>query len=238
MSIAIEIYDFFSYLIPGTLYLYIFNEILRAAGWKYLDIQNWFKPDQAPDAIMFIPVLVIGYLLGYLISPIAHRLFRKPIYQLWDKRKVYKRALDELKEKYPDLNIEYEAKDWDILFQYIRQRNLDMAHILDKFNAINMMLTNIALGIFLFALLQLTQYWLHREGVFLINLLGAVILSGLALYSSNEFRLWFFTGIFISSLEYGGTLKQVIEHKIEQSGILRSSKTKRKLKKKFTNTGK
>lgn len=216
MSIAIEIYDFFSYLIPGTLYLYIFNEFLRSVGWKYVDMQNWLKPDQAPDTVVFIPVLVMGYILGYLISPIAHRLFRKPIYQLRDKRKVYKRALDELKSKYPDLDIQYEAKDWDILFQYIRQRNLEMAHILDKFNASNMMLTNIALGIFLLALLQVGLFLSNYERVYLLNSFGAIVLSSLALYSSNEFRMWFFSGVFMSALEYGKTVKEVIEYKTEQ----------------------
>lgn len=232
MPITFELYDFFSYLIPGTFYLYIFNEFLKTIGWKYIGIQNWFNPGQAPDAIMFVPVLVVGYLVGYLISPIAHRLFRKPIYQLRDKRKVYKRALDELKAKHPDLDIQYEAKDWDILFQYIRQRNLDMAHILDKFNASNMMLTNIALGIFLFALLQFGLFLFHHEWIYLVNLLGSIVLCALALYSSNEFRLWFFTGIFMSSLEYGKTVKEVIGYKTEKPLNNRNSKSGKNLIKK------
>ena len=38
MSIAIGIYDLFSYLIPGALYLYLINDFLRVVGWQYIDL--------------------------------------------------------------------------------------------------------------------------------------------------------------------------------------------------------
>ncbi len=213
MSIAIEIYDFFSYLIPGTLYIFVFNEFLRVVGWKYINIQNWFQPGQAPDFVMLVPLLVVGYLVGNLLDPISHDLFRKPIYQFRDKRRVYKRVLDDLNNQYPDLKIQFKPKDWDVLFNVIRQRNLEMAHILDKFNASNLMFANVSFGMFLLTIIQVVAFFLERNLVNLYNATGFLVLCSLALYSSNQYRAWFFKGIFVSALEYGKSVKEVVEHK-------------------------
>ena len=57
MSISLGIYDLFSYLIPGVLYLFVLNQFFRVIGWQSIDIASWLKPGQAPDFSLDDPVL-------------------------------------------------------------------------------------------------------------------------------------------------------------------------------------
>lgn len=212
MSINLGFYDFFSYLIPGLLYLYVFNEFLRSIGQKFVDIEIWLQAGRAPSLTVFIPILLVAYLAGHLIDPVAQRLF-KMLYHFRNPKKVYARALDDMKSHHPNLNIKFEPKDWNLLFSFIRHRNLEMAHILEKFNADSIMLVNIALGLFALVLIQLGMFFSTRLSTFLINSLGIFVLFLLAAFKCNQFRSWFFAGIFQAALEYGKSLKEVVENK-------------------------
>jgi hypothetical protein len=216
MSINLGFYDFFSYLIPGLLYLYVFNEFLHSIGQNFIDIASWFPSGQAPSLTIFIPLLLAAYLVGHLIDPVAQRLF-KLLYHFRNPKKAYARALDDMKNHYPELNIEFEPKDWNLLLSFIRHRNLDMAHILDKFNADAIMLVNIALGMFALVLIQMGMFFSTNSSIFLINSAGVFVLFLLAAFKCNQFRSWFFIGIFQAALEYGKNLREVVENKIEKS---------------------
>jgi hypothetical protein len=204
MSVNLGFYDFFSYLIPGLLYLYVFNEFLHSIGQKFIDIGSWFQSGQAPSVTIFIPLLIGAYLVGHLIDPVAQRLF-KIFYHFRNPKKAYARALNDIKKNHPDLKIEFEPKDWNLLLSFIRHRNLEMAHILDKFNADAIMLVNIALGMFALVLIQMRMFFSTNSPVFLINSAGILILFLLAAFKCNQFRSWFFIGIFQAALEYGKT---------------------------------
>ena len=75
MSITLGIYDFFAYLIPGLLYLFVFNEFLRSIGRSTLNIVSWFRMGQAPDIILFVPILIGDYIIGQIFDPLAQRVF-------------------------------------------------------------------------------------------------------------------------------------------------------------------
>jgi hypothetical protein len=212
MSINLGFYDFFSYLIPGLLYLYTFNEFLRSIGQGFIKIESWFQAGQAPAWYMFIPILIGAYLVGHLLDPVAQRLF-KILIHIRNPKKAYAKALDNLKTQHPNLNIEFEPKDWALLFSFIRHRNLEMAHILDKFNADAIMLVNISLGMFALLLIQLGIFFSTNSLVHLINSGGIFILLSLAMFKCNQFRSWFFGGIFLAALEYGKNTKEVTEYK-------------------------
>lgn len=215
MAINLGLYDFFSYLIPGLLYIYVFNEFMRSIGQKFIDIETWFQSGQAPSLTIFIPILIGAYLIGHLIDPVAQRLF-KIFYQFRNPKKVYVRALDDIKKHHPNLNIKFEPGDWNLLLSFIRHRNLEMAHILEKFNADSIMLVNIALGLFGLALIQVGMFLSIGAWVFLINSAGIFILFLLAVFKANQFRSWFFIGIFQAALEYGKDLKEVVKNKIKE----------------------
>ena len=226
MSINLGFYDFFSYLIPGLLYLYVFNEFLRSIGQKFIDIGTWFQLGQEPSLIMLIPMIIAAYIVGHMMDPVAQRLF-KLIYHFRNPKKVYTRALDDLKKQHPNLNIGFEPKDWNLLFSFIRHRNLEMAHILDKFNADAIMLVNISLGMFALVLIQIRMFFSTNSLVFLINSAGIFVLFLLAAFKCNQFRSWFFTGVFQAALEYGKNLKEVVEKVQNGSGQSSEVKTRK-----------
>ena len=75
MSINLGIYDLFSFIIPGLLYLYAFNEFSRSIGWKFVDIISWAIPGQIPSLIFFIPILIGAYLAGHLLDRVSQIFF-------------------------------------------------------------------------------------------------------------------------------------------------------------------
>jgi hypothetical protein len=209
----------------------VFNEFLRSTGQKFIDIIGWFQSGQAPAWQMFIPILIGAYLAGHVIDPVAQRLLKFLDY-FRNPKKAYTRALDYLKKQHPNSNIEFEPKDWKLLFSFIRQRNIEMAHILDKFNADTIMLLNIALGLFALLFVQIKMFFSTNSLVYLFNSVGILVLFFLTIYKCNQYRSWFFEGIFMAALEYGKNTTEVAEYPVEKVESSRSQKNITKAKKK------
>ena len=74
------------------------------------------------------------------------------------------------------------------------------------------MLVNIALGLFALVLIQIKMFFSTNSSIFLINSAGIFILFLLAAFKCNQFRSWFFIGIFQAALEYGKDLKEVVKN--------------------------
>ena len=74
------------------------------------------------------------------------------------------------------------------------------------------MLRNISLGFLLFALLQIWMIALNFHSQALVVTIGALVLSRVAYLRSRMFYHWFFTDIYEASLEYGTSLKEVVEY--------------------------
>ena len=60
MSFSLGIYDLFAYLIPGLLYLFVFNGFSRIIGWEFVDISLWLKSGSPLNAALVIPVLLFS----------------------------------------------------------------------------------------------------------------------------------------------------------------------------------
>ncbi len=115
MSINLGVYDFFAYLVPGTLYLYVFNELLRIVGWKFIDIASWTQPKNVPSVIVIIPILIYAYIIGHILDPFAHFFYYKLISRVRGLLPTEEKAVQIEKERHRILNIRFEAKDWPIL---------------------------------------------------------------------------------------------------------------------------
>ncbi|MBV6400382.1 MAG: hypothetical protein CNIPEHKO_00667 [Anaerolineales bacterium] len=215
MSITLGIYDFFAYLIPGLLYLFVFNELLRSVGWRFFDAYAWFQYIQTSNALFLIPILIpllIGaYIIGHVLEPIAIT-FVGFFYRLRNSKRVVVNCIDILEQRYPDLTIRFEPDDWEILFTFIRQRNIEMARVIDKFQADSIMLRNIAFGSFTLSFIQIGVFISNQKLESLINSLIALLFCLLTMLRSIQFRTWFFTDIFEAALEYGTSLKEVASY--------------------------
>lgn len=76
MAIAIGVYDFFSYMVPGVVYLFVFNELLKLIGWKYLDVYGMAQNGQSAFQIFAAVLILIGaFCAGHIFDIIAHDLF-------------------------------------------------------------------------------------------------------------------------------------------------------------------
>lgn len=227
MSINLGIYDFFAYIIPGLLYLFVLNEFSRNIGLKFVDFLTWLQPGQAPNAIFVLPILVIAYVMGHIFDVLAYQFYLEFIYRLRHKKKVSEKQLQYLKERYPNLDIQFESKDWNIMFTFLRGRNVEIARIIDKYQADSIMLRNIALGMLILALIYIGIFFSAGSWTSLFYAGSTFLASLFAIKKSNRFRTWFYSGIFEASLEYGKSLKEVAEYNISKNSI---QITKRKAK--------
>ena len=236
MSVSLGIYDFFAYMIPGLLYLFACNEFLRAIGWRFLDIGAWMQAGQSPNILLAIPLLLVAYLTGHILDPVAYNFYSEFIYGLRHRRKVYDKQLQYLKEIYPGLEIQFRPKDWNVLFALIRQRNPETAKFIDKFQADSIMLRNIALGALLLTLVYMVSFFSNGNWVYLITAFGSLSTSLLAINKSNKFRAWFYKSIYESAIEYGTSLQEVVSHPTVPKPKLQNNATGRQVKAKRTNS--
>ena len=230
MSVSLGIYDFFAYIIPGLLYLFTFNEFLRVIGWKFINIGMLLQVGQTPNITFAILILIVAYLAGHILEPLAYYFYCEFIYNLRHKRKVYDKQLQYMKERYPNLNIRFNPKDWNILFAFIRQRNFDMAKILDKFQADSIMLRNIAFGSLILTLIYTGSFFSTGVWIILLIASGIFFISLLAINKSNKFRTWFYSGVFEASIEYGTSLEEVAAFTSNQNREKRATHNKRSSK--------
>ncbi len=212
MSVNLGFYDLFSYLMPGLLYLYVINEFMRIIGAKFIDVESWLRAGQAPEFSVLLPILLVAYIAGHVFDAIALRFFFQFIYRLRNKEGASSQSLKVIKEKHPELDIKFKSKDWEILFTFLRQRNIDTAQNIDRFQADSVMLRNVALGVLLLAPLHLFLFFSTMTWVYLLITLCEILVCVITISESFKFRMWFFTNIFESSLLYGRNVEEVINY--------------------------
>lgn len=210
MSIDLGIYDFFAYTLPGLLYLFAFNEFSKSINWKNVDFNSLVISGQELNIINIMVIFVGGYLVGHLMDTVSNKFF-----DLFSTRKTRSNRknwyMRSIKDRYPSLGVQFEPKDRTLLFALIRQRNIEMARILDNFSANNIMLRNVALGLFLLGIVQIIFFF--RNGVLESLFLSIVffLLFFLSKTRSDQYRGWFIKDVLRASLEYGTSVDEVVE---------------------------
>ncbi len=209
MSITFGIYDFFSYTMPGVMYILAINSIFRILKFPNLAI------DQLSSGLGHVlGGLVIAYVIGQLMDPPAYRW-----YLLFNRYKVDNEAIDQLKIRYPKLKIKFGIPDKRILVSFIRHNNLELAENIDKFKAINIMLQNLSLGLFLFGLVQIAE--LISVGFSIPSILICLVMlafSFVAIKRSSLYNLWYWSAIFEQALHYGSSVQEMFSKEKEKAG--------------------
>lgn len=230
MSISLGVYDFYAYIIPGLLYLFVTNELFRNVGWRFVDVGIWFQPGQAPGIIFAIAILLLAYLVGHMLDIVAYQFYLILRYRLRHKEGVSDHQLNYLRKRYPYLDIQYNPKDWNTLFTLLRERNNDIAKVIDKYQADSIMLRNIAFSMFLFAIMQVALFFTTGLWENLSVAMVSFLISSLSMNKSNRFRAWSYTTIFEASLGYGKTLKEVVEYTHGKDFVEKTTKVAGKIK--------
>lgn len=200
MSITLGIYDIFANLIPGVLFLYVLNEVLKFFKLSYIDINQI-------DKIGSLLLVAIGaYVLGLFFNTFSHRGW----YAIFIHVKQDEESLEWLKKKNQDIEIRFQPKDARILFGIIQQHTPEIARSIEVLRANSIMLKNMSMAAALFAMFKiLTLFWsVTIEAV--VMAVGAGLMSWAFLYYSKlQFR-WFHRDVFVQALNYGSSLDQVL----------------------------
>jgi len=201
MSIAVSIYDLFAFTIPGFIYLFTLNDLLKALGFSSLSLAT------IEFSQYWLLIVLLSYLTGQLMQLVCSRLWIR----LWYRTTAEERAYKVFTAIYPEKDVEFDPKQWSLLFTMIRREDRPTAEMNDRNMATSIMLRNVSFGLLLFGLLNI---YIAFQFVFsLSHLLVAFImllLSYISLRRGDFYRVMFFNNIYQHAMYYGKNLNEIV----------------------------
>jgi len=217
MSFSVGIFDLFSYAIPGFVYVFIVNEILKLTNISQLDM---FKMNEATTIVILTG---LAYIAGILLSRVA-----KQWYLLWVRKSMEAEALQFVIKHHPDIHNEFKQPDWPIIFSAIKRDHFELYNQINREKALSVMLYNLSFGFLLFSLLEAFYFIYYQNAAYLLVCAGTLIASILALNLSRSHTMWFYREIFEQGLFYGHSLEALLNKVRAGSADEPANKTKRK----------
>lgn len=203
MNLRLGIYEVFSRIVPGGLYIVAVAQFLSILGVVTLDLQAFNNLSLAAS----IGLVVVAYILGG-----AFDIFSLALFRLFKKKGFSERALTQFKKNYEDRwQIDFKDHDHLVLLAFIRTKNLELAGELDRHNALSIMLRNVSLGLLLLAANSLIQFLVSRNPINVFISLSMLVLSMLIIRESIKFREYFLNGIYETILAYRIDLEMAIK---------------------------
>ncbi len=202
MNLRLGIYEIFSRIVPGGVYMAAIGQLLSILGVVTINFQTL----NTISLLVSVGLIVAAYILGGALDNLALILFR-----LFKRPKFSARSFTEFKQQHAaHWKIDFGDEDWSILLAYIRTRNLDLAGELDRHNAISIMSRNIGTGLLMIAVNFSVQALQMHNATYLLP--GAIMLvfSVLILREAVKFRGWFYNGIYETVLAYRIDLEKSI----------------------------
>ena len=203
MNIRLGIYEIFSRIVPGGVYMVAIWQLLTILGVTTIDVQTINSLSLPASIGLVVAAYIVGGAFDNL-STVLLRLFKKP--------GLNARSFLEFKKRHQDRwTIDFKDGDWSILLAYIRTRNMELASEIERPNAISIMSRNIGTGLVLIAGNSLIQFFLSQDSIHLFICIIMLILSALTLRQSIRFRRWFYDGIYETVLAYRIDLEKSIQ---------------------------
>jgi hypothetical protein len=200
MPFSLGLYDLFTNIVPGFLYLYIIVEFLQSLGWKTMDLT------QVDTLGELLAATIIAYILGSIIGSITYNYWYKVFYKTHSPQD----ALTKIRETYPDIPMDFKPDDNDLVFAVIRHHEQLLVEKMETARVNSIMLRSLSLGLFLYGQLQIWLTFARQQVPLLLIAVAAFVLSGIALKRSRTFYKWFYTGVFLEGLNYGSTAQEVL----------------------------
>ncbi len=202
MSITFGIYDFFSYTVPGALYILVVNQLLILMKLPSIDINNLNV--NLGSTLLWV---IVSYVVGQLMDSFSIRL-----YYAVNKFTAETIAMKEFRERHKDLAIDFTIHDRQTLFSVVRHNNLDLALYIDSFKAISIMLNNISLALLLLAIEQLAEM-LVKGFTFptLVVLVASLGFSYVAITRSALFNKWHWSAVYNHARQYGKSVPEMFK---------------------------
>lgn len=217
MPISLGIYDVFANLLPGVLYLFAINEILKALGAKHMQLTS-----ETFTLESFI-ILALGYLLGHIFNSFTYRLWFRLFFRYprgydrsrgseKDSSNPNEQVLSKLKKQYPDLHIKFSPRDMDLLFNAIQIKNKELADRIETTRANAIMMRNISFGLFLLGISGLINMIVQG---FLLSYVGILLAcwvgSAISLVQTWKYYEWFSKDVYLTAINYGSSVDEVIQ---------------------------
>lgn len=202
MNIGLGVYDIFSRIVPGGFYLLVFYQLAVVLGWIKIDLTTFNEIGIVPS----IGLIVLAYILGTGMGRVAsvwHRIFKK--------RGMSDRVLDKFKEENMDWQFIFKAKDWPILRAYIRLHNPEIANVIDRNNALSIMLRNISLGLVLLAFTEGIQFVNTMNWIYILLVALLIFFSYQIAIQARDLQDWFYHGIFQTIIAYRLDLEERVK---------------------------
>jgi hypothetical protein len=202
MSFSLGVYELFSYILPGLIYLYTINEFFKLFGLQYI------KYSDLSGATSIFGIGAIAFFLGFL--------FHQFLAKLWfeDHGREPKRIEEYTKLTQEKFSIEFTYQDLNFLYSVLIQRTGDnIRNHVDRLRAYNLMLRNIVGNSILLVALQITvviKNGFAIENLFLILLF---ILIGIFVFRRQEDMLVHSARfIFYHAYAYGNNLETFLSN--------------------------
>lgn len=206
MAIAFGIYDFFSYTIPGALYILVINRILPFFKLPSLDLKEMIN---IQSALLWI---IASYVVGHLMDSFAIRL-----YYAVNKFNAETTAMKEFREKHKGLEIDFTINDRQTLFSVVRHNNLDLALYIDNFKAISIMLNNISLALLLLSIEQLIEMLVRGYSLAsLVTCIGSLGFAYVAITRSALFNKWHWMAVYQHARQYGKSIPEIFDATVKK----------------------
>lgn len=202
MNLRLGIYDIFSRIIPGGVYLFAALELARVLGWLKIDWASLLDLKILPS----LGLLVMAYVAGTAMDRIGstwYRLFN---------RGMSDRVLDEfIREHKNRWVLDFDDEDWPILRAYIYIHNLNVGDEIDRHNALCIMLRNISLGLVFLAISQIMQFVFTRNWLLFVLVAALFLLSYQLAIQARFMREWFYRSIYETIIAYRLKVEEIVK---------------------------
>ncbi|SMC59805.1 hypothetical protein [Kibdelosporangium aridum] len=171
MTIAVGVFELFTYAIPGSLYVALFTYIAARAQW--IDLAAVLK---SPSFLLVIVVVLLSYLLGYLAYPLgllAHKILPKR-----RKRDV---TAEFLRRNPSAKDRPFVQADPFLLLAAIQLQDAEVGADASRVRATGLMLRNCAPPVLFGAVAAIVELFAGRSPVFAITCAVLFLIGGIAL---------------------------------------------------------
>lgn len=217
MSVTLGFYDLFANVVPGFIYLFIFNESLRQLGFAYLDVT------EIDNLAYFFLLAAFAYLLGHIMDFIGHRLWVRLFYHGHTEERAYR----QFKSIYPELQVELNPSHVHLFFDAIKYARPELTNGIERNKVISLMLRNVSFAFIIFFITEVVVILL--KGFSWMNLVMAIVsllASIVSLRRGDLFNVLFYKMVFEHVVLFGDDLEEIVNYNRKSS-----SETKPKDKK-------
>ena len=203
MSITVGFYDLFANIVPGFIYLFIFNESLRQLGLAHLDVTD------IDNLTYFFVLAAFAYLLGHIMDFVAHRLWVRIFYH----DRAEERAYGQFRSIYPELQVELNPRHVHLFFGAIKYARPELTDGIERNKVISLMLRNVSFAFILFFISEIIiVLWKGFSWLNLSMVMISLIISIVTLRRADLFNVLFYKMIFEHVVLFGEDLEEIVNY--------------------------